>query len=202
MYSVTGVLEGLAPFLFNRFVDPSVLDTGVSGVAPVGARARSDEAEKKVYVGSDGLLYLPAWNFKRALIDGARKSKLKVNKTGLGELVSASVFPAGNPSFGVRTRDFMSEVVGRIPPRTGAAALIRRPALDRDWHLSFALDVLEEPAMLPPEFLRSALAFAGSRIGIGSWRPEFGRFRVVTWTVADAVAAPIEKPQRKRRSSR
>lgn len=179
MYSIEGRSQGLAPFLYNRMVDPTVLASGVSGGGPVGLQARQAEAEKKVYVGTDGMLCLPAWTFKRVLLKGAQISKIKINKTLLTDLVAALVFCDGDPSFGVQTRDFIHEAVGKIPPRTGAAAIIRRPALNTGWNLTFKLNVLEDT--LIHENLLAALSLAGTRAGMGSWRPEYGRFLVVEW---------------------
>jgi hypothetical protein len=186
MYSIDGRLTGLAPFLCNRMVDSSVLDTGISGT-PGTKDGRLEEAEKKVYVGADGNLCIPRLTLKRVILDGARESKVKVLKVSLSKLVAGAVFVDSDPSFGVKTRDFIHEAVGKIPPRTGKAAIIRRPALDTGWTLDFRLNVLDEFAAIPSEQLKAAVVLAGIRIGMGSWRPEFGRFMVSKWeTAADA----------------
>jgi hypothetical protein len=180
MYLIEGQLAGLAPFLWNRMVDSSVLDTGISGI-PSTKDGRLEEAEKKVYVGADGDLCIPRLTLKRVILDGARESKIKVSKVFLSKLVAGAVFVDSDPSFGVSKRDFIHEAVGKIPPRTGKAAIIRRPALDTGWSLSFRLNVLDEFAAIPSDQLKAAVALAGVRIGMGSWRPEFGRFMVARW---------------------
>jgi hypothetical protein len=58
--------------------------------------------------------------------------------------ISASVLHSTTtrPSFGVAEYDYIHEVLGRVPPRTGSQVLIRRPALDTGWVLTFALTVV------------------------------------------------------------
>lgn len=181
MYTINGVIKGDAPILFNKMVDSSVLDSGVTGAQPTDAAGRLAEAELKVHRGANGDLVAPPWMFKRVLLDGARQSKLKVGKTSLYMLVNAYVFLNTEPSFGVKDRDFIHEHVGRIPPRTGKAAIIRRPALDTGWTLRFTLSVVNDS--LPPSALKDALSVAGSLVGMGSWKPEYGRFVVTEWSV-------------------
>jgi hypothetical protein len=174
MFTVKGRIEGIAPFLYNRMIDPSVLDSGVSG-APQTKAERVAEASQRVYRNGHGL-YVPAWNFKRCLLDGAKKGKIKISKTGLYDLLYATAFVQGDPVFGKDDPDFIHECVGRIPPKRGAAAIIRRPALSPGWSLPFELLIADD--RIPPESIRRALETAGLLVGIGAWRPEYGRFIV------------------------
>jgi len=197
MYIIEGRLTGDAPFLFNKMVDPSVLDSGVSGGG--GSQAsRLAEAELKVYRGTDGKLCVPKWTLKRVMLDGARESKLKVQKTSLFKLVNAFVFLDTDPTFGVADRSYIHEAVGRIPPGPrGKAAIIRRPALDTGWTLWFRLSITNEA--IPSDQLKAVLVLAGSLLGMGSWRPEYGRFVVSEWQPSEtspAVAVPVRKRSR------
>lgn len=178
MYHITGSIEGVAPILFSRWVTDLEASTTGQRMTP---EQRTAEAEQKVYA-DDGGLFFPAWNLKRALVDGCRSANLKDGRKSIAPLVMASVFPDREPRFGVEAFDFMHESTGRRPAKTGGAVLIRRPALREGWRLAFGLNVVMD--RLHPDVIRASLDEAGLVIGIGSWRPEYGRFVVRDWSVA------------------
>ncbi len=60
--------------------------------------------------------------------------------------------------------------------------LIKRPALDQGWMLTFKLNIVVPT--LHPDAIRASVDTAGLMVGIGSWRPEYGRFVVRDWTVS------------------
>jgi hypothetical protein len=178
MYAVDVTLEGVAPILFSRWVTD--LEAPVTG-QKITPTQRVEEAEQKVYRNGEGL-YFPAWNLKRAIVDGCGAANLKDGRKSLKPMVMASVFPEPEPLFGTDKFDFMHEATGKRPARTGGAVLIRRPALSTGWHLDFRLNVVVD--RLHPETLRVSLEHAGLLIGLGSWRPEYGRFIVREFEVA------------------
>lgn len=176
MYRITASIEGVAPLLFNRRVtDPD---------APAGGKLTDEqkqtEAESKVYRDDAGL-YWPAWNLKRALLDGCKAAGIKNGRASMASLMQAAIFPEQEPRFGKDTFDEMHETLGRVPPRTGAQVTVRRPMLSKGWHLDFGIVVVLDHVR--PEPIRTALETAGLLVGIGSWRPDYGRFLVRDWTV-------------------
>lgn len=179
MYRINAHLKGVAPILFNRFIDPSVLDKPSTG----GTRTeqqRLDEAMLKVHRNGHGI-YLPAWNLKCAIVEGSKKGNLKEGKKSVAPFIQATVFPEDAP-FGKDEPDEIHVSQGRVPPRTGAAVLIRRPMLHAGWTLPVTINVVDDRRN--PETLRTALEEAGTLVGLGSWRPEYGRFIVTDWQVA------------------
>lgn len=198
MYWILGKIRGLAPFLYNRMTEASLdsLSTGKSG-GTMTLGQRLDEAKTKVYRDDSGLI-IPAWTFKRMLLDGCAGSKLKMaGRMPAWKAVYASVFVDGALSFGKDEPDFIHEAVGKIPPRTGKAAILRRPALSEGWELPFKLTVLE--AGLPPEVIKVGLEYAGLRVGLGAWRPEYGRFLLVDWKTTESVSSVSTTVKAKRR---
>ena len=182
MLRITGAIEGVAPILFGRWV------TSLEGAQPTTTEDRIAEAEQKVYRDDDGL-YFPAWNLKRALVDGCIRADLRETDAGFGKrarglatTLMATVFVERDPRFDRAEADFMHEVPGRRPPKKGGAVLVRRPGLNQGWGLAFALTVTD--ARVQPEAIRSALDATGLLVGIGSWRPEYGRFVVRDWQVS------------------
>lgn len=174
MYHVSGMIEGVAPILFNRpYTEPSSTQTE--------EQRRATAARERVYRGDQGL-YIPAWTFKKMLcVDGATRAGLKIKRTGLSKFLLAGLFLDADPLFGVEEADGLNEVWGRVPPRTGAMVKIWRPQLNTGWHLRFAFSILDE--LIDEAQVRTALETAGLKVGLGGWRPEYGRFIVREWEV-------------------
>lgn len=178
MYRIEGTLEGTAPLLFSRWVTDLDAPTGGKHTA----ESRAEEATRKVYRSPDGTLVLPAWNLKKAIADGCVRSGLKDGKRSAMGLLMAALFIDPDPSFGVAEPDFMHTATGKRPARTGGAVLIERPALATGWRLGFAASVVLD--RVHPDLVRTSVATAGLEVGIGSWRPEYGRFVLRDWTVS------------------
>lgn len=64
----------------------------------------------------------------------------------------------------------------RIPPRTGALIWKSRCMMPTGWKLTFTLEYEEE--IIARKSVIEALENAGRMVGIGGWRPKFGRFTV------------------------
>jgi hypothetical protein len=76
-----------------------------------------------------------------------------------------------------------------VNPSTKGRRLTHRPRFDR-WRVTFTLEV--DAAMFDPKFVRQLVDDAGTRIGLGDFRPDrkgpFGKFKVVRWDVIDVLA--------------
>jgi len=179
MYVITGEIQGVAPLLFNKMLEGELEQTASSKTLKgrVTVEDRIAEAENRVYRNEAGIIYLPGWNFKQCLLEGCRRSGLKVGRGSLMPYLQAAVFPDRELYFSNRkTHDFMHENWGRRPPRTGGACMVRRPALKEGWKLAFNLNIVDDRRH--PEEIKRSLEEAGLLVGIGSWRPEYGRFIV------------------------
>jgi hypothetical protein len=56
-----------------------------------------------------------------------------------------------------------------------------RPAFKPGWKLSFVTNILDDE--LPANMVHDILALAGKAVGIGDYRPKFGRFMVTHFEV-------------------
>lgn len=63
------------------------------------------------------------------------------------------------------------------PARVGAVKVMRTRPMFTAWEAKLAVDFL--PTLLNPSEVHGFLATAGEQIGIGDWRPRFGRFSVI-----------------------
>jgi len=64
----------------------------------------------------------------------------------------------------------------RSPVRIGMSKIMRTRPMFREWSSELAVDFL--PSLLNPQDVVSFLVTAGEQVGIGDWRPRFGRFWV------------------------
>jgi len=56
--------------------------------------------------------------------------------------------------------------------------MLNRPAFKKGWEAKFKILILDEDR-LPQKALGEILEYAGKFVGIGDWRPHFGRFEVI-----------------------
>ena len=130
-----------------------------------------------LYLGGDGKPCIPGDNIIATLLKGAAKFKL-ATKARPAVLPSADDFPLiydgpKDPEKLARTDKF----VDRRGVKVGQSTVIRtRPRFD-DWALDFALDV-DTDLIEVRDILRSLVA-AGQQVGLGDFRPRFGRFSVL-----------------------
>ena len=167
-------IKGVAPILFNRFYDPGSLD---KGSAPKGKQQREDEVGLKVYRDEEGYISVPAICIKQAMYHGARIGKLKYGRSSAAQYIKALCFITPQMvRFSPERKDYdgVDERVGRIPPKTGGAAIIRRPFLKEGWKVEFDLLVADD--RFPMDLVEGSLAEGGLLAGLCDYRPEFGRF--------------------------
>lgn len=183
MYKATASIEFIAPFLFNRPKDERT-QTGVKS-----EEKYRQSASENFHKSAEGELIIPAWNFKVGLVD-ACKQTFK-GKQSITTLVKAMVF-AEDLRFGVNEADGLHECWGRVPPRTGALVKVYRPTMSAGRTLTAKLNVFTD--LLPPEKLKIALDQFGILVGVGSWRPEYGRFIVKDFNYASLQGEAQQKP--------
>lgn len=174
-------LTGIAPVKFNRPTPEAVkgLNPGSRSKKREDAAGREAEAMERLLYGDDGMLAASARQIKRAILDGASMGSIKIGrKSAIGYLKGTVMITQG--SFGTDKPDRIIEDIVRIPPRTGALILKAWPQLDPGWKLTFQATVLQ-PAVLDAGVLRAAVDAAGLLAGLGTERPEFGRFIVSEW---------------------
>lgn len=201
MYRIETTIEGVAPLLFNGWSETALdnLDKAITGGKLTTAQ-RVDEAWQKLYWrptpgGPITVLrgeepqraltgvYLPRWNVKKAMMEACSMANLKEGRKSLAPYIAATVFLDGDAAFA--TTDVVIHACwGRRPPRTGQACLVRRPCVPIGWRLPVRLLVMDDNRQ--PTRLRECLEAAGVFVGLGSWRPEYGRFVVRGWEVQRA----------------
>jgi len=169
MAKVNATILGVAPLLQHRYPSEKE-ETKITKTR--GARDYSGEAELALYKDEAGKIYQPAEHILGALIKAAGDFKI----TGRGkktykDLIKSAVviFPDAIPHKKTKW------IVDRRPVVVQRARIMReRPRFD-DWELNFIIETLDE--QLPISALKEILDQAG-KVGIGDFRPRFGRFMV------------------------
>jgi hypothetical protein len=191
MYTITGKIQGVAPILFNA-PDLDMLKPS-SGTRQKTEEQRDQESLKRAYIDETGL-FIPAWNFKKNILEGFKMLDLRVPGSKMKRLwkfVQPVIFIERPLYFGIEKPDFINGTpptcfLHKVPGKNadGSATIIRRPALT-EWELPFTIKVLDD--LVRAEDMQAAIICSGERIGLGGWRPEYGRFIVTEWaTTIDA----------------
>lgn len=185
------LFKGVTPLLMNRLTDEQLLALHSKErkkfKAPDIPRAT---AEEKLYETRDGAPYMPTENLMACLIDagmhvkldGKRQMSTRQSTLLPGFLqIDDHYIPLLDSSESASAVWEVDMRQGRNP-NGGEAVCIIRPRFD-EWSMRvhFAMDT----ESLPETTYRSLIDIAGSRIGLGDFRPQrrgiFGRFRVDSW---------------------
>jgi len=182
-------IEGVTPLLCNRFTDSAAqaATAGTRGSAVGDRGTPREQAEQKLYLSHDGeTLIIPSMNLFRSIMDAgtffkAGKSKVTTQKSSMIP-ACLSIEQIEIPIQHAEPWDVDSRAV-RIPS-TGGRILAHRPCFN-DWKLAFDLKL--DSSILGIKLLREIVDAAGSRIGLGDFRPAtkgpFGRYSVTLWAV-------------------
>lgn len=184
MYKIQATIEGTAPLLLNAFSDAAkdILDGGKTGGKRTSEQKMA-EVEDKVLKNKDGL-FIPSYYIRAAMRDGSKMENMKLGKKGLAPYLEALVFvePREIPLH-KDTYDFVDARIGRRPPRTGGAVLIRRPGINTGWQLEIQVTIASD--IVPEDSIREALQAAGLYCGLGDGRKMgFGKFQIIKWEKA------------------
>lgn len=173
-YQVEVTLVGVAPFLFHRWSCDGVAE---KAKAAKGSKAKkSDNVESYVYRDDDGMLAIPGEYLRQSIIHAAkfrqdprspRKSAMDLYKAGVVSLTELA-------TLGVKDWEYLDR--RRVVIQRNAVTR-ERPAMKVGWTIKVELQVLT-PEYITPDQLSDVVTNAGRLVGLGDFRPTFGRFRV------------------------
>jgi len=169
---------GTSPFLFHRW---SVEDVKAKGAAAKGSKAKKEDNLESYVYRYGGKLAIPTEYFRMAIINAAkfrqdprspRKSAMDLFKAGIAGLEEYC-------SLNTEAWDYIDQRRVMIQ-RNGITR--SRPAMNTGWKTSVMLQVLL-PEYINPEMLNEVLQSAGRLIGVGDFRPTYGRFQVTGFSL-------------------
>lgn len=174
-YTAKVSIEGTAPILFHAWNVEAVSE---KAHAAKGSRAKKqDNVESYVYRDERGHICVPGEYFRQAIIHAAkyiqdprspRKSAMDLFKAGLDVLTDLA-------SLGKTTWDYLDQR-RVVVQRNGITRT--RPAFHKGWRVTFELQV-RSPEYITRDVLGAAVTNAGRLVGLGDFRPTYGRFHVV-----------------------
>lgn len=190
MYAVQTKVKGIAPLMQHRFPMPEFETMGKGGHQQTGAKDYREEWRQYLYTTSDGEVFQPAVHFEGAMVKAAAGFKItgKRGKT-YKDLFQGNVFVAPDEILhGIKTPEILdtdgdkSLYLDMRPVVVNRARVVRiRPTFKPGWELEFEISVIDD--QIPSEIVFDVLNLAGKTIGIGDFRPRFGRFQVVHFEV-------------------
>lgn len=173
-YSVIVALEGSADFLFHRW-NAEAVDTKAKA-AKNSAAKKTDDIESYVYRDDAGELCIPGEYLRQAIIHAAkfrqdprspRKSAMDLFKAGVVSLTALA-------SLGKVKWDY-EDKRRVVIQRSGVNRT--RPAMKAGWKAEFQLMVML-PEYIGRSDLHDVISNAGRLIGLGDFRPTYGRFNI------------------------
>lgn len=176
-YAVAVTVEGSADFLFHRWNAEAVDEKAKS--AKNSKAKKTDDVESYVYRTDAGELAIPGEYLRGAIIHAAkfRQDPRSPRKSAMDLFKAAIVVTTPLASLGVSEWDYLDRRRVMIQ-RAGINRT--RPAMRAGWKAEFDLMVLL-PEYVDRLALRETIESAGRLIGIGDFRPTFGRFGIVNF---------------------
>lgn len=180
-YRVLVELKGVCPLLFHRWNNESVASKAKSKKG--SAERKTDDVETFVYRNDKGEISIPGEYLRGALIHAAkfqqdprspRKSAMDLFKAAIVSLTELS-------SLGVKQWDYLDQ--RRVLIQRNAITR-SRPAMREGWTAKFVI-MCNLPEYIDEQLLNSTIQAAGKLIGLGDFRPSYGRFNVVGFKVLD-----------------
>jgi len=181
-YNVT--IEGVAPLLQHKFGVEAQTELADQVKQHSGQKDYSGEWLDTAYLlGNE--IYPPAEHIWQAMIRAGVNFRIKgKGRKTYKDLISCAVIvepdliPHGLELPEEMTTDPSQPVyVDKRPVRIQRARVLReRLALSKGWKLAFEMLITDD--QLQKEVIKAILDYAGQYVGIGDFRPKFGRFIV------------------------
>jgi len=170
-YKVT--IEGTAPLLMHKFVGQSQLE-GAKKSSQRGKKVYDpkEEAEKGAYRTDDGKLFLPSSHFKAAMVKAGVDFKMSGKKT-YKEFIKSGIFIEPTEII----LDQQEYEIFESPVVINRARVMSWRPQFKVWSCTFNIEIIDD--FLNPTIVKEILETAGRFKGVGDYRPEFGRFKVV-----------------------
>lgn len=171
MKIVEVTIVGTAPLLMNKWNNENS-DSKKKKDYPM-----DEEAKKRLYVTDNGKLFCPAEHIEGALIKAGADHKFKGRKT-YKEFLKSGIYvkPAQIihkiQNWDIDTRSVVLNRKDRI--------IRHRPRM-AEWSVDFTIEIHND--QIVANDLQLILQDAGQYIGIGDYRPKYGRFRVEKFKV-------------------
>lgn len=175
-YVVNVEIVGACPIIFHRW---SCEDVANKAAAKKGSKEKkSDNVESFIYRDEDGHICLPGEYLRMSMVYAAkfkqdprspRKSAFDLFKAGIIPLTEQAKINGGTDKW-----DFIDQ--RRVVIQRNSITRMR-PAFLKGWSAEIDL-MINTPEYIDFQFFCEVLSMAGRLIGVGDFRPTYGRFDV------------------------
>jgi hypothetical protein len=175
-YVVSIEIVGSCPIIFHRW---SCEDVASKAAAKKGSKEKkSDNVESFIYRDSDGDICLPGEYLRMAMVYAAKfKQDPRSPRKSAFDLFKAGVIPLtemAKINGGTKGWDFIDQRRVVIQ-RNGVTRM--RPAFLKGWSAEIEL-MVNTPEYIDYQLFSEVISMAGRLIGVGDFRPTYGRFDI------------------------
>jgi hypothetical protein len=172
-------ITGSADLLFHRWNNEAVAEKAAARKG--SASKKTDNIESYVYRNEAGELCLPGEYLRGAIVGAAKfRQDPRSPRKSAQDLFKAAVISLTTlASLGTDKWDY--EDARRVVIQRNGITRVR-PAMKAGWSAEFDL-LVNLPEYVDQPFLREVLSMAGKLIGVGDFRPTYGRFDVTNFAI-------------------
>jgi hypothetical protein len=180
-YMVESEIEGTAPLLFHRWSVDAIEEK--ANAKKGSAAKKTDNIESYLYRDDKGLLAIPTEYFRQSVIHAAKfKQDPRSPRKSAMDLFKAGIATLGEMcSLGVKEPDYLDR--RRVVIQRNGITRVR-PAMQGGWKCKASFQILL-PEYISPQLMNETLQYAGRIVGVGDFRPSFGRFSVTGFKVIE-----------------
>lgn len=183
-YRVEVTIEGGAPILFHRWSCEAV--EAKSNAAKGSKAKKEDDWESYLYRDAAGKIAIPGEYLRQSIIEAAkyRQDPRSPRKSAKDLFKAAIISLTDLASTGTTDPDYLDR--RRVCVQRNAVTRVR-PALNAGWSATFHL-MIQTPEYISPQTLNAVITDAGRLVGVGDFRPSYGRFVVTAFSILDEEA--------------
>lgn len=191
MQQIVVQISGTAPLLMHNSRLANPLDEYAVDIKKITSkRIKTEEDYAQIYrlefLGGlyynkkDGI-YIPGENIDATIRDGAKLLRKGMDiKRGVMTMENKVPLTYEGPRDPEKLAGNGFADIRRVQVNKGSSAMRCRPRFDT-WACAFTLSL--DPEVISPADLRLCVDLAGQRIGLGDYRPRYGKFEVDKWVV-------------------
>lgn len=184
MEKVNVKVQGISPLLQHRYRFADEVEEAAKKRS--GKKDYSLEWKAALYWSDDQGVIQPAVHIESAMIKAATNFIISGRgKKTYKDLFKSAVFvtpdfiPHGLKGTPEKLVEQGKILIDRRLVRVNNSGVERLRPLIKDWSLAFAVEIHDE--QIAKDTVKQVLEFAGRYIGIGDYRPKFGRFTIVSF---------------------
>lgn len=163
-------VKGTAPLLLHKYVEADATTSKKKKKIYIPA----EEAEKVCYRTEDGQIYIPSTHFKGCMIKSGVDFIYSGRKT-YKEYIKSGVFFKEKEII-LTPQEY---TISSMPVVISRSRIMRSRPEFKKWECTFTIEIFNED--LDKAILKEILESAGKFQGVGDFRPEYGRFKIISF---------------------